>query len=474
MPTNEAVAFRLSTLLLLCLSAGCEPLTRSAPPPAKPGVSVLKAAPFVLYKSSQDRVPDGDTLYPPLSYDGRIMAFYSRATNLVPDDTNRAGDVFVLDRGTSEMRRASVASDGSQADGESTYPSISGNGRHIAFTSKATNLVPADTNVKADIFVTDLMSGATVRASVSSTGQEANDESYTYFPSISADGRIVVFSSNATNLVPNDANGTWDVFVRDLSTQQTRRVSVGSDGTEANGASMHAVVSGNGRYVAFHSRASNLTAGDNNGAADIFVYDRRTGQPSLVSRTRSGAVGNGRSERPSISHDGRWIAFSSDASDLVEGDGNQAEDVFVFDTRQNETIRASLTFDGKEMERAVNPVASDRKSVISPDGRFVAFRSDASNLVTGDTNGEVDIFLRDLRSNTTKRISVGPGNVQRAGLSEHHALSWEARVVAFSSERGPRPRPNAPNAPGPLVAPTAPISDVFVFENGGTKIERAP
>jgi len=225
------------------------------------------------------------------------------------------------------VQRVSVASDGTQGNDNSWDPSISADGRYVAFFSHASNLVPGDTNGKADVFVHDRVTGQTTRVSVASDGTEGNG--YSWFPSISADGRYVAFESIASNLVPGDTNGVSDVFVHDRLTGQTTRVSVASDGTQGHSASDHPSISADGRYVAFESFASNLVPGDTNGKRDVFVHDRLTGQTARVSVASDGTQGNGDSIYPSISADGRYVAFVSGASNLVPGDANGNIDVFI-------------------------------------------------------------------------------------------------------------------------------------------------
>jgi Tol biopolymer transport system component len=219
------------------------------------------------------------------------------------------------------VQLVSVASDGTQGNSHSVSPSISADGRYVAFSSLASNLVPGDTNGKQDIFVHDRLTGQTTRVSVASDGTQGNGDSD--FASISADGRYVAFSSLASNLVAGDTNGTWDVFVHDRLTGQTTRVSVASDGTQGNEDSIGVEISADGRYVAFTSLASNLVAGDTNGTWDVFVHDRLTGQTTRVSVASDGTEGNGHSLYGlSISADGRYVAFASVASNLVSGDAN--------------------------------------------------------------------------------------------------------------------------------------------------------
>jgi Tol biopolymer transport system component len=324
---------------------------------------------------------------PSISADGRFVAFESEATDLVADDTNEATDIFVHDRQTGVTERVSVDSAGTEATGTSLLASISADGRYVAFLSSATDLVPVDANGSNDIFVHDRQTGVTERVSISSTAAQGNNDSED--PAISADGRFVSFRSSATNLVPDDTNGTSDVFVHDRQSGMTERVSVDSAGTQADKTSYESAMSADGRFVAFGSRASNLVADDTNNRRDIFVHDRQTGTTERVSVDNTGAGGNAHSREPSISADGRFVTFHSDASNLVVGDTNSSSDIFVYDRRTGRTERASVNF-------ADNEGLSDSESPsISADGRFVAFLSDSGNLVLDDTNDRPDIFVRD-------------------------------------------------------------------------------
>jgi len=266
---------------------------------------------------------------PTISADGRYVAFESGATNLVADDTNGEGDVFVHDRQTGATERVSVDSQGAQVNDDSNDPAISVDGRYVAFVSYATNLVPGDTNDKRDIFVHDRQTEVTERVSVDSVGNEGDDTSYS--PAISADGRYVAFVSYATNLVPVDTDACvhatyhWnceDVFVHDRETGVTEKVSVDSAGNEANKESANPAISGGGRYVAFHSEASNLVPSDTNHSEDVFVHDRQTGATELVSVDSAGNQGLCWSKYPAITADGRYVAFDSCVENLVPGDTN--------------------------------------------------------------------------------------------------------------------------------------------------------
>lgn len=223
----------------------------------------------------------------------------------------------------------SVSSSGAQGNGPSGGAAISGNGRYVAFQSGTTNLVAGDTTSgeNQDLFVHDRKTGKTTRVSVGIHGTEANDTSFQ--PAFSADGRFVAFTSAASNLIPNDTNNSNDVFVYDQTTRKLERVSIASGGGQGNGMSWQPAISADGRRVAFTSSASNLVPNDTNGNSDIFIFDRQTHQTRLVSVGKNGGAARGTSDRPAISADGRAVAFESLAKNLVAGDTNRWPDVFL-------------------------------------------------------------------------------------------------------------------------------------------------
>jgi Tol biopolymer transport system component len=331
-----------------------------------------------------------------ISPDGRYVVFVSDASNLVAHDTNRADDIFVHDRVTGRTTRASVSSRGRQASGGSESPALSADGRYIAFFSSASDLVRGDTNRQSDVFVHDRRTGKTVRVSVSSAGRQANFASEE--PALSADGRYVAFATAASNLVPHDTNGLEDIFVRDRRTGKTTRVSVTSRERQATGSPTHtgsnaALISGDGRYVAFHSDASNLVPGDTNRVFDIFVRDRLAGETSRVSVSNTGAEANAETLGwGSISADGRYVVFGSRASNLVSDDTNDTEDAFIRDRVAHRTILASRSSSGEVGNDASGPPGG-----LSADNRYLAFGSWASNLVANDVSPGPDVFVRDLR-----------------------------------------------------------------------------
>ncbi|HET7204278.1 MAG TPA: choice-of-anchor D domain-containing protein [Steroidobacteraceae bacterium] len=332
-----------------------------------------------------------------ISADGRYVAFFSPADDLVRGVRSGAGDIFVWHRESGHMELASVGAGGQQGDDVSLESAISADGRYLAFTSFASNLARNDTNDRADVFLRDRQAGYTERVSVASDGRQANGDSWQ--PCVSADGRYVAFYSTATNLVPDDHGDMQDVFVRDRQTRRTLRASVAADGTPANGYSVQPTLSGNGRYVAFVSTATNLVPGDTNGRIDVFVKDLQSGHIERVSVSSTGNQGNGGSDEPALSADGRYVVFESFASNLVPGDTNASHDVFLHDRETGETRRVSVGTGGTE------PDAASWTPSLSADGRFVAFRSDATNLDTRDDNRSSDVYVRDLGPNDSGTVA---------------------------------------------------------------------
>jgi Tol biopolymer transport system component len=467
--------FALAILLALIVTALEKPLTISSqhsgsPPPAleegsgEIRLQGLKAASVLTSRvsvASDGAQGNGESSVTSISADGRYVVFISRATNLVANDTNTCDiytipgscpDVFVHDRQTGETTRVSVASDGTQANYQSIGNSISTDGRFVAFASLASNLVSGDTNICGvstipgtcpDVFVHDRQTGETTRVSVASNGTQGNAESW--FPSISADARYVAFVSPASNLVSGDTNGVDDVFVHDRQTGQTTRVSVASNGTQGDDWSSTPSISADGRYVSFNARAGNLVANDTNtcedypipgSCPDIFVHDQQTGGTTRVSVASDGTQGNGASFYHSISADGRYVAFYSEASNLVSEDTNGFADIFVHDRQTGETTRVSIASDGTQ-GNGWSYVHS-----ISAHGNYVAFTSYASNLVGGDTNtcdiytipGSCpDVFVHDRQAGVTARVSVSTDGTQGDDSSYEPSLSADGSVVAFTS-----------------------------------------
>jgi Tol biopolymer transport system component len=321
------------------------------------------------------RITRGRSALSSISGDGRWIAYTSAARNVVTDDTNNTGDVFLFDRKTRQTRRVSVRSDGGQATGgRSASPAISANGRWIAYTSKATNLVDDDTNGTWDVFLFDRDTGTTRRVSVRSDGSQATGSSKGD-PAISADGEWISYTS-AADLVADDTNAESDVFLFDRDTGTTERVSVRSDGGQADGGSGGPAISADGRWITYTSAARNLVADDTNKRADVFLFDRDTGTTRRVSvHTDGGQVARKSSYDPAISADGRWITYTSAARNLVADDTNGRDDVFLFDRDTGTIRRVSVRTGGGQFRYCCGSRALGDSSdpAISADGRWVTY-----------------------------------------------------------------------------------------------------
>ena len=427
-----------ATLVAVC---GLLMFVAGAAAQAAPGFTELDSVSSAGVQGNQD------SELPAVSADGRYVAFVSLSDNLVPGDTNGAADIFVRDRLTGTTERVSVSSTGAQANRDSGLlngmggPSISADGRYVAFDSQATNLVKRDTNGVTDVFVHDRLTGTTERASVSTNGTQGDGDSTD--AAISADGSGVAFGSFATNLAQPDTNFAQDVFVHDRTTGTTVRVSDAPDGTQGNNWSFRPDLNGNGHIVVFSSFASNL-GGDPNATVQVFLrdldsgaleaisapgstdflensdharvspdgrfvvfdqrsstvsprsivlVDRTTGAREIESVNDTGTSGNDDSSNPVVSADGRFVSFASFASNLVGDDTNSRFDVFVRNRQAGTTRRVSVSSNGGQGDLdSLGPA-------IDADGQVIAFFSDASTLVpeSGQTFFAYDIFVRDAR-----------------------------------------------------------------------------
>ncbi len=373
-----------------------------------------------------------------ISSDGRYVTFTSGASNLVPGDNNNKTDVFVADQQTGAVTLVSVNKAGTgSANAPSQRPVLSADGRYVVFDSYATDLtgIPDNNNGGTDVFERDLQSGTTTLVSINSSGT-ATGSGPSSSPVVSPDGRFIAFSSNSPDLTTNSGSypyGSWDVFLRDMANATTTLVSVAPDGSPGNAWSGNYHVTPDGRYVVFQSYSSNLVSGDTNNASDIFVRDLVNGTTTLVSVNSAGTgPGNGNSINPDITPDGRYVVFESNASNLVSGDTNGATDVFVRDLLTGKTTLVSVNQAGTASGNGTSQHPS-----ISANGRYVAFDSSASNLVSGDTNGATDVFVRDLVAGTTTLVSVNSvGTVSANGTSQYPVLSPDGRYAVFESYAG--------------------------------------
>ncbi|MEW6775411.1 MAG: hypothetical protein AB1405_03915 [Bdellovibrionota bacterium] len=323
------------------------------------------------------------------------------------------GGAFALDSGTRSL-------------GEGFLPALSRDGRYAAFH---TGQIAVGKDA-AQTWLADLASEGSALASSSVNDSFANGPSY--FPSLSADGRYAVYVSDASDLVENDTNGVSDVFLYDRETGTVLRVDTDCAGDETPYGATAPAISASGRYVAFASAALSEFDENNVAALSLYVRDLATGDGFLVSAGLNDEPANDVSAGASLSDDGRYVAFLSAASNLVEGDTNGKWDVFVSDLKTQQTERVSLSSEGSEADG--DNVFFLSRPAISGDGRYVAFASAASNLVEGDTNGRVDVFVRDREAGTTVRASVSSEGAESTGSSWYPSISSDGRFVAFSSD----------------------------------------
>lgn len=361
--------------------------------------------------------PDGEPansggFFCDVARDGAAVTFDSYASNLVENDTNDKPDVFVWEP-SGAVTRVSVTSDGRQSDSYVQLPRISGNGRVVVFWSSTPDLGDhGDGRRLNTVFVHDRLTGETAPASVRSDGGRPNDDAGS--ASISNSGRYVSFVSRATNLAAKgDRNHASDVFVHDRRTGKTSRVSLTRKLGETNSDSNSSAISGNGRFVAYDSYATNIVRRDDNDSADVFVYDRVERTTDLVSLRTDGRRSSAYSTMPSISGNGRYVSFTSDAM-LAPTDTASGKDVYVHDRRTGATEQVSLDTEDRPLNQ------ESMTSSISDDGRHVVFVTAADNPGSGDTNEMVDVYVRDREAGTTTRVSVGSEGEESNGAS----LAW--------------------------------------------------
>ena len=336
-----------------------------------------------------------------------------------------------------QTTRVSVSSTGVQSNNQSEIVSISADGRFLAFTSRASNLVSGDTNGRADIFLHDRLTKKTTRISINSAGIQGNDVSD--HPAISANGRFIAFSSNANNLVSGDGDFNEDIFVRDRLTGKITRESVSFANKPADGPSRNPSISADGRFVAFLSFADNLVPGDTNKEVDTFVRDRLTQKTIRVNISSSGIQAKTLAffpqniDSPSISANGRFVAFTTGANNLVPGDTNGTSDLFVHDLLTHKTTRESVSTAGVQSDNFIPCCSTDVSPIISANGRFVAFSSWSTNLVNGDINFLPDLFVRDRLTRATTRVNVNSAGVVSSDSFHNFSINADGHFTVFSS-----------------------------------------
>ncbi len=370
-----------------------------------------------------------------VSDDGRYVVFSSEATDLMSGVSGYApgnAQIFLRDRKTGSVVLVSAAAPGVAANGSSIWPRISGNGRHVVFASSASNLVANDNAGFQDIFRWDRVSGSLVRISVAGAGGDANASSHD--PSISADGELIAFSTQASNIDGDDTNGLSDIYLWDANTGECDRISRDAAGNDPNGASFSGVVSANGAYITYSSAASDLSFNDDNSAVDVFRVKRTGGLPAVVSRGVGGSGDAAASTGPAASSaNGRYVAFASLADNLVPGGSpdNGKLNVFVRDmTTQTTVLVSSKPGGGPTGDHSLPP------GWVSNDGRFVVFTSLAPDLVAGDTNSSADVFVWDRSKARSKMLVTNRASGLPNGPIFEPRVTPDMRWMVFYSTAG--------------------------------------
>ena len=371
---------------------------------------------------------NGSSLFCTLSGNGRFVAFESDANNLVLNDQNGKRDIFVFDRDDMSFDRVSIDSMGVAADDSSQRLAISENGRWVAFSSQATNLVTGDTNGRRDIFVHDRITGDTERVSIGTgeSGPEGDLDSSAC--DISDDGRFVVFATSATTFSGFDTNGVADIYVRDRLLHLTTRVSLKTGGAQGDAGSSDPRISGDGRYITFSSDATNLVDGDIQGEEDVFLHDRMENTTIRISENAAGEGGNARNSSPEISADGGVVGFISFADNLADDDENERGDLYLYEVETRFLTRVNNDVGGAEPNNSVSGRCS-----FSREGRFVGISSRATNLTETDENGQVDVFVFDRMRERTFLISETAEGSTGNSDSQFASLSDDGKLIAFGS-----------------------------------------
>jgi Tol biopolymer transport system component len=374
---------------------------------------------WVSLRNDGNQIPaaSGAYSYPPsVSSDGNYVAFQTLGPVSPIRYARAVGDVLRRDIGQSSSVILSVSTDGTPANGRSYAPAISADGSLVVFESIASNLVAGDNNNASDIYLRDITGSTTTRVSVAGDGTDANSASYR--PSISGDGAYVAFCSRASNLVSGDQDNASDLFLWQRSTASLTRVPVAGASNGPLDGCERTAIDDDGGVVAF----SALTGGQSN----VYTYDRASGATTAVTSAADGSSGM---SGLAISGDGKLVAFDSMATNLIAGDSNRSRDVFVRDLVANSTVRASVRSDGSQLpgDSGTSGVG------ISHDGRFVVFSSTAEGVVPGDSNGYEDVFRRELATGKTTIVSVSATGGPEDGPSYAPAVNSDGSEVAFTS-----------------------------------------
>lgn len=387
-------------------------------------VEALLGTNTLVSRSSSGTRGNGDSSGSDISLDGRYVVFGSTATNLITSDTNNVSDIFMKDTSTNNISRISTDSSGNQANGGSWGPKISGNGKYIVYYSNATNLVSGDTNGYTDIFRYSVSSGVTELVSTSSAGVQANQQSFA--PDIDSEGRFVVFTTQSTNLDITDTNSSYDIVLKDMSSGTATYVSQSDAGVLSNGNSTSARISCDGRYILFTSGGSNLVASDSNGYDDVFLTDM------LSTRTVTNITqgGNNWSNGADISCDGKYILYTSNATNQISGDTNGVADAFRYEKSTGSKVRVSVK------ENGADPLQYSTGVALSADGKLAIFKTSGGSFFTNTTVDhslsyyQDDYLVRDMSQSTSRVIAVKSDLTAPVhGVSGNAAFSGSNRIV---------------------------------------------
>ncbi len=426
--------------------------------------------------------------FPQISADGRFVAFESTASNLVAGDDNNSSDVFLRDQsnGMTTLVSKSRNGNGASADDTSYQAAISATGRYIVFVSSAGDLVARNVNNnKYNIYRYDRDTDITTLVSITDRFADlSNGDSYN--PQVTPDGRYVVYESYASNLVDDDQNGSSDIFRIDLQAGRTSRASVSTNEAQGNDHSNNPQITPNGRYIVFQSEAVNLVAGiDANNAPDVFLRDTQLDETFLISVGRNGRSNRG-NYNPQVTPDIHYVVFETDASNLVDNDNNGRSDILVRDLRAGGITRVSVDSNGAQSN------SGSYSPQITDDGRRVIFQSHATNLVAGDVNGKFDIFSHDQGDNKTSLVSAKPDGTQANNHSYHPQVTPDGRFVVYESDAtnltadpyiagfsniflrdNAKPDPELPQPP-PAPQPPAPPQPSAPPQNNPTPMNKPP
>jgi Tol biopolymer transport system component len=400
------------------------PNVPSAVPGTPDGVTFLAGKPAPTY--------DNDASRAIISGDGKFVVFHHKTENLAitnrplsscPRPAATSSQVYRTNLTTGETVLVSVGTDGCYANGETTFPYTNDDGRYVVFMSFASNLVAGDTNARSDIFLKDMNTGVTTRISLRQNGGQLGGPSNR--PSINGPGNKIVFNSNASNIVVGDTNAQTDCFLYDVSKGAAgiERISLGDNDQQLNGYNFRCDIAGDADAVVWVSDATNVMTGlPGTPNRAVYVRDLAAGTTELISKTPTGGYPTKTSTRAAISANGRFVVYQSTASEIIAGDPDTNTDIFRYDRMAGQTVEVSVTSAGTRV------AAASTRGVISGDGRYVAFVSNSGKLVSGDRNKTRDVFMRDMTAGTTFLVSVNSAEEQGQPCAAPVVLSLDQQI----------------------------------------------